>query len=110
MLSVVTGLILKGVIFYSFLLTNVLESSTPAVLIEFNSFLLKVMPFLFILAGAVVGIVGQERLAQFQQANASFLYFVQSRYYYDNLLNKMSLFLLKCSTKVYLILDKGVLE
>ena len=62
------------------------------------------------LSGAVVGIFGQEKIAHLQQANAAILYFVQSRYFYDNLVNKMALVSLKISTKIYIALDKGILE
>ena len=109
-LSVTAGLMLKGVVLYSFLLTDVLESATALILVEFNSFVFKLVPFFFMLSGAVVGIFGQEKIAHLQQANAAILYFVQSRYFYDNLVNKMALVSLKISTKIYIALDKGILE
>lgn len=109
-LSVVAGLMLKGIVLYSFLLTSVLESATAVILVEFNSFAFKIAPFLFIVGGISLGALGQEKIAQLQQSNAALLYFTQSRYYYDNLLNKIALLSLKISTKVYLILDKGILE
>ena len=108
--SVVAGLIIKGVVFYSFLLTDVLESSHAIVLVEFSPTIVKVLPPVFIAIGAIVGALGQEKIAQIQQTNAVILHFVQSRYYYDNLINKLSLLVLKLSTKIYLVIDKGVLE
>jgi hypothetical protein len=109
-LSAVSGLMLKGIVLYSFLLTDVLESATALILVEFNSFVFKLIPFFFMFSGAVVGIFGQEKIARLQQANAAILYFVQSRYFYDNLINKMALVSLRISTNIYITLDKGILE
>jgi len=108
--SVVAGFNLRGTTVSSILLTDLLSLNTTSILlVEFYGWPLKVFPSLLIFFGFYIA-TRQEQLAVFQQKWRQLSYFIQSKYYYDTLLNKISKYLLQISTRVYLCLDKGVLE
>jgi len=108
--SLTSGFGLKNLTVNSTLMSHVLHSSavTPAVL-EFFSWHIKVLPLILVFLGFYVAFY-QEELAEYQQKWKTFSYFMQSKYYYDNLFNKITKWLLRRSFRVYKYLDKGLLE
>jgi len=108
--SVFSGFGLKNIVMNSTLLATTLYPSTfVALTTEFFSWPVKVMPVIFIFLGFFVAFY-QEWLAENQQKWHKFSYFLQSRYYYDGLINKFAEGLLRRCFRVYKFLDKGLLE
>jgi proton-translocating NADH-quinone oxidoreductase chain L len=108
--SLLSGFGLKNIVMHSTLLNSTLHSSVPAVLtIEFFSWPLKILPIILIFLGFYLAFY-QDRLAEYQQKWHYFSYFLQSKYYYDNLINKFAKVLLRRCFRTYKFLDKGLLE
>jgi proton-translocating NADH-quinone oxidoreductase chain L len=108
--SLFGGFGLKNVIINSTVLSSSIESSGFIPLVpEFVSWPIKILPIIFIFLGFYVAFF-QEWFAEKQQNWRQFSYFFQSRYYYDNIVNKVGKGLLRRCFRIYKFLDKGLLE
>jgi len=107
--SITLGFWLKELVLNLTLLPSLSVNTISVVSVEFQSWHYKVFPLLLILFGFYAA-SKQSTLAVLQQNWNSISYFFQSKYYYDNLVNKIARYSLSLSTKIYLCLDKGVLE
>ena len=108
--SIIFGYLTKTIFLYSTLLWDlqVNVSSSPSTL-EFVGVLKKNLPILMILLG-FLAVLKMEVLEFYMVRWKNFSYFILSKFFYDNLLNKLAKVVLVISYKLYLALDKGLLE
>jgi len=108
--SIVAGLMLKSLTISSYIFANTLYPATFSIAsLEFVNLQSKMVPLILVLIGLICALK-QDKIAVLQQKYARLSYFFQSKYFYDNLLNKIALLNLHCAKKIYLSVDKGILE
>ena len=108
--GVVIGFSLKLLLLSSFVFDPTVQSVVPAQsMLEYLPDAFKLFPVLLIITGLYLA-RQQTYAANMQYRWSKVSYFIQSKYFYDNLLNKIGKVGLRCGTKIYLSLDKGLLE